>query len=70
MNKAKTKYIIVIAGKVYPQGTIVDVLSMDDILVKSQFPNIKSNPNSNQLAVKFPDRNHVSIGLKKSFILL
>ena len=43
---------------------------MDDILVKSQFPNIKSNPNSNQLAVKFPDRNHVSIGLKKSFILL
>ena len=69
MKQAKTKYPIVISGKVYPVGTVVDVLKADDPLVTSVFPAISAKPNSPQIAVRFPNRRHVSIGLRKSFEL-
>lgn len=52
----KLKYPCKVAGKLYPAGTHIQTLNPEDECVVQQFPNIKINPDSYQVAVKFPDR--------------
>lgn len=70
MKRAKTKYPTTVGNMLYPIGTIVEVLKPNDPLISAIFPSIRYNTNSKQIAVKFPDRNHASIGLEKQFIIL
>lgn len=70
IKQAKTEYPIVVAGKLYPAGTVVEVLSKNDKLVLDKFPSMQDNKHSNLIAVKFADRDTCSIGLKKFFTLL
>jgi hypothetical protein len=62
-----TKHDMVLCGKLYPAGTLVEVLSWDDPLVLAVFPDMKKISISKFVAVKFPDRDHATIGLSKSF---
>ena len=70
MKQAKTTHPIVISGLVYPMGTVVELLAVDDPLVKAEFPNMKTSKASNQIAVRFLDRKTASIGLRKSFVAI
>ena len=63
----KLKHAISVAGMIYPKDTIVEKLDAAHPLVQQIFPEIQSNPNSTLVAVKFPGRDHATIGLAKSF---
>ncbi len=56
-----------IAGKLYPKDTVVEVLDADHPLVQRVFPSVKANIGSSLIAVRFLDRDHVTVGLTKSF---
>lgn len=53
MKTVKSKYPIKIGNVVIPKGVQGTISTLEE--VKSVFPNIKENPNSNQIAVKFLD---------------
>ena len=48
-------------GQLYPKGTEVFLLDVGDVLVKNVYPDIKFSEESGQVAVRFPDRDHMTI---------
>jgi hypothetical protein len=57
----KLKYPTRIGKVLYPKGTIVTQLDFKDPLVVAKYPNIRSNADSYMVAVKFADRDDLSI---------
>jgi hypothetical protein len=64
----KLKYPLKIGDTLYPKGTPVKLLSKDDYRVKQIFPNMKNNPESNQVAIIVEGRDkpiiHVASGIE------
>jgi len=69
MKTAKLKYGCKLGKVFYPSGTEVEVCDSDDSRVLSMFPNIKSHPDSDQVAIIFPNRNTPTIHSKDHVIL-
>lgn len=64
MKKGKLKYPCKIGGKsgrLYPAGTIVDVLDVMDPLVQDKFPGISSNSDSTIIPIRFLDRKTMTL---------
>lgn len=57
----KIKYPTKVGRTLYPAGTVVELLTATDILVKKDYPDIQYKEGSRQVAVKFPDREHMTI---------
>jgi hypothetical protein len=59
MKSARLKYPTKIADKLYPVGTIIELFNAN--AVQQEWPGIKTNRNSTQIATRFPDSKNITI---------
>ncbi len=67
MKLAKLKHPVSVGNAFYGKGVIVEVVDASHPLVQEKFPGIMENSESRQIAVIFPGKTTISIGLVKSF---
>jgi hypothetical protein len=60
-RQARLRYPIRVAGTMHPAGTLVEVVAADDPVVQRDWPGMRYREGSTQVAVRFPDRDRVTI---------